>query len=62
MSCKAYENTPHDYDWKDVLKNDVGKQYAVAQIIFDRQNQRESIIHEQKGGQPLQPGSRAPED
>ena len=58
MSCKANENISHEYDWKDVLENDVGKQYEVAPIMHDRQNHREAIM---KGGWPLQPGSRAPE-
>ena len=51
MSCKAYENISHKYDWENVVKIDVVKQYEVAQIIYDRQNQREAIM---KGGQPLQ--------
>ena len=31
-------------DWKEVLHNDIKKQYEVAQIVFERQNQREDII------------------
>ena len=62
MSCSSYENISCGNDWKEVLKNDIKKQYEVAQIVFERQNQREDIISALQGGQPLLPGSRAPGD
>ena len=62
MSCTSYENRLEGCDWKDILKNDTEKQYKIAQIVFDRMNQRQEILDEDKGGHLLIPGSRAPED
>ena len=62
MSCTSYEKRSFEYDWKDILKNDIEKQYKIAQIVFDRMNQRQDRIYEDKGGHPLSPGCIAPED
>ena len=46
------------YIWKKYIK----KQYKIAQIVFDRMNQKQDMLDEDKCGHPLIPGSRAPED
>ena len=58
--CRAYSNQSSNVVWKDILGDNVDRQYEIAQFLHERQMQREDTILLQKGGQPLHPGSRAP--
>ena len=56
----AYLNQSSNIVWKDILGNNVDRQFEIAQCLCERQIQREEAMLLQKGGQPLHPGSRAP--
>ena len=67
MSCSSCKNISCGIDWKEVLLNDIKKQYEVAQFLRDktraeqcRAEHREDIFTALQGGQPLLPGSRSP--
>ena len=58
--CSAYSNQSSKVVWKDILGDNVDRQYEIAQFLYERQMQRDEAIIMQKGGQPLNPGSGAP--
>ena len=58
--CSAYSNQSSNIVWKDILGNNVDRQFEIAQCLYERQIQREEAMLLQKGGQPLHPGSGAP--
>ena len=58
--CSSYSNQSSNIVWKDMLGNNVDRQFEIAQFLYERQMQRDEAMILQKGGQPLNPGSGAP--
>ena len=58
--CSAYSYQSSNIVWKDMLENNVDRQFKIDKFCYERQMQREEAMILQKGGQPLNPGSGAP--
>ena len=61
LSCPTYEKTPQENSWRDIKRDNVERQFEIAQIVKERWNIRKRHIEKYEAGQPQdQFGSRAP--